>query len=223
MTTLAAQRSRRMSDSSEHDSDRQPAVMSAVVTEHFVLQSAAAATVSEMGTRASLYILALSSALVAMGFAAQSRDIFISFVAAVAPAIVLLGLFTVVRLVDAAMEYNELLAGIARIRRYYRSLSPEAEKLFAASGGRWPETEKTPSLRLGEFIAFITTTASMVAFINSIVAGAGVAILVEDRLGFEQRSLAIALGIGVAVALMAVFFLYQRWRYSLPLPGSERG
>jgi hypothetical protein len=213
-----------MPDSSENDngSDRQSAVMSAVVTEHFVLQSAAAATVSEMGSRASLYILALSSALVAMGFTAQSREVFIPFVATVAPAIVLLGLFTVVRLIDAAMEYNELLAGIARIRRYYRSLSPTAAELFAAPVGRWPETEKPPTLRLGVFIAFITTTASMVAFINSFVAGAGVAILVENRLGSEQRSAAIALGIGVAVALMAAFLLYQRWRYSLPLPGTER-
>jgi hypothetical protein len=213
-----------MPDPSENanDADRQTAVMSAVVTEHFVLQSAAAATVSEMGTRASLYILALSSALVAMGFTAQSREVFIPFVATVAPAIVLLGLFTVVRLVDAAMEYNELLAGIARIRRYYRSLSPTAAELFAAPVGRWPETEQVPTLRLGVFIAFVTTTASMVAFINSFVAGAGVAILVANRLGAGQRSAAIALGSGVAVALMAVFLLYQRWRYSLPLPGTER-
>jgi hypothetical protein len=196
--------------------------MSAVVTEHFVLQSAASATVNEMGTRASLYILALSSALVAMGFTAQSRAVFVPFVATVVPAIVLLGIFTVIRLVDAAMEYNVFLAEIARIRAYYRTLSPEAAELFAAAHGQWPETgATTPSLRLGEFIAFVTTTASMVAFINAFVAGAGVAILVENRLGPEQRSLAIGLGIVIAVVLMAGFLLYQRWRYSLPLPGGE--
>jgi hypothetical protein len=212
-----------MSRRNDNDVDRQ-SLMSAVVTEHFVLQTAAATTVSEMGTRASLYILALSSALVAMGFAAGSRDVFVPFVATVLPALVLLGVFTVVRLVDALLEYNEYLIDIARIRRFYRSLSPEAAELFAATRGRWPETEATePSLRLGEFIAFITTTPSMVAFINSIVAGAGVTLLAEYRLGTTQRTQAIGLGIGAAVLLMTAFLLYQRWRFSLPsaAPGSR--
>jgi hypothetical protein len=81
-----------------------------------------------------------------------------------------------VRLVDAAIEYNHFLAGMARIRGYYRTLTPEAADYFAAEGGPWPEARKTPALRLGFFIAFIATIASMVAFINSIVAGAGVAL-----------------------------------------------
>lgn len=194
---------------------RQAAVMSALVTEHFVLQSAANAAISEMGSRASLYILALSSALVAMGFTAQSRDVFIPFVATVVPAIVLLGLFTIVRLVDAGQEYNIFLRRIACIRGYYRTLSPEAAELFAATGGEWPETEDIPTLQLGEFIAFITTMASMVAFINSIVAGAGLAIVVNDRLGPDQRAPTLGLGIVTALALMALFLLCQRWRFGL--------
>ena len=193
--------------------DRQ-AMLTALTAEHFVLQTAAAATVSEAGTRASLYILSLSSALVAMGFASQSRDIFLPFIATVLPALVLLGLFTVVRLVDAAMEYNECLNGIARIRGYYRTLGPEAEIYFSAQTGRWPEKNATtPTLRLGPSIAFVTTIASMVAFINSIVAGAGAALLASARLGPERTSLAVGLGIATAVVLMAIFFVYQRWRY----------
>src|SRR5262245_16538582 len=109
------------------DNERRQALLSALTTEHFVLQSGAAATVSEAGTRASLYILSLSSALVAMGFASQSPGVFAPFVGTVLPTLFLLGLFTVVRLVDAAIEYNDFLSGIARIRGYYRTLSPEAE------------------------------------------------------------------------------------------------
>ena len=193
---------------------RQEAFMSALVTEHFVLQTGANATVSEAGTRASLYILALSSSLVAMGFAAQSREVFVPFVATILPAVFLLGLFTVVRLVDAAIEYNHFLTGMARIRGYYRTLTPEAANYFAAEGGRWPEARRTPALRLGTFIAFITTIASMVAFINSIVAGTGVTLLANDRLGGGQTSLALGLGGAAAAILMAVFLAYQRWRYS---------
>jgi hypothetical protein len=45
---------------------RESAFMSALVTEHFVLQSAASTTISEASARASLYVFSLSSALVAI-------------------------------------------------------------------------------------------------------------------------------------------------------------
>ena len=137
--------------------------------------------------------------------------------ATVVPAVFLLGLFTQVRLVDAAMEYNHFLTGMARIRRYYRTLTPEAADYFAAERGHWPETQVTPGLRLGTFIAFITTVASMVAVINSIAAGAGVALVADDRLGDAQRGQALGLGVAVAVAIMAAFLTYQRSRLSLSL------
>src|SRR5919112_1158713 len=108
----------RGSESAE-DMARHGAFMSALVTEHFVLQSGADAATSEMGSRAALYLSVLGSALVAMGFAAQSRVVFVPFVATVLPAVFVLGLFTVVRLVDALVEYNRFLAGIARVREQY--------------------------------------------------------------------------------------------------------
>jgi hypothetical protein len=198
------------------DKERQSAFMSAMVTEHFVLQTAATETVSESGSRASLYVFALSSTLVAMGFAAQSREVFVPFVATVLPAVFLFGVFTVIRLVDAALEYNQFLHGIARIRGYYRTLTPEAAVYFAAARGRWPETEAEPTLRLGTLVAFVTTNASMVAFINSIVAGAGVTLLAGELLGRDRLRLALGLGVASAAAVMAMFLLYQRWRYYDP-------
>jgi uncharacterized membrane protein len=197
------------------DKERQAAVISALVTEHFVLQSAASGTVSEAGSRASLYLFSLSSALVAMGFAAGSRAVFVPFVATVLPAVFLLGVFTVLRLVDSAIEYNRFLIGIARIRAYYRTLTPEAASLFSAASGQWPELQETPAVRLGDAIGLATTNASMVAFINNIVAGAGVALLAADRLGGGQTGLALGLGVAAAVVLMVVFFVYQNWRYSI--------
>jgi hypothetical protein len=196
------------------DTERQSAFMSALITEHFVLQTGADAATSEMGSRAALYLSVLGSALVAMGFAAQSRAVFVPFVATVLPAVFVLGLCTMVRLVDALVEYNRFLAGIDRVREQYRALSPEAAAFFAAEHGRWPEAGCTPALGLGAFIAFITTTASMVAFVNSVVAGAGVALLggllLRDRTG-----LAVALGALAAAFLMAAFLAYQRWRHGM--------
>ena len=81
---------------------RRTAFMSALVTEHFVLQSVASTTVGEAGSRASLYVFSLSSSLVAMGFTAET-DAFPTLVAAVLPALFVLGWFTVVRLVDTSV------------------------------------------------------------------------------------------------------------------------
>jgi len=134
--------------------------------------------------------------------------VFVPFIALVLPGLFMLGVFTVVRLVDTALANMRFLAGIARIRSYYRTLTPEAAVFFAADASRVPD-----SLRLGPLIAFLTTSASMIAFVNSLIAGTGVALLAGD---FLSAGTAFALLLGVAaVVLMATFLGYQRWRFHL--------
>ena len=48
------------------------ALLSALTTEHFVLQTANNLTYSEASARSTLYVMALSSSLVAIGFVAGS-------------------------------------------------------------------------------------------------------------------------------------------------------
>jgi hypothetical protein len=194
------------------EKERRAAFFSAITTEHFVLQTAASATVTESASRASIYILALSSSLVAMGFAVQSPEAFAPFVASILPAVFLLGLFTVIRLVDVTVEYQQYLREIARIRAYYRTLTPEAAEFFAAEHGRWPEARLTPSLLLGRTIASLTTTGTMVAFINAFVAAAGVTLLARRAMD-TGTGVAVLLGAGVALALVAGFYRYQNWRF----------
>jgi len=189
------------------EKESQPAFMSALTTEHFALQTAANATVSDASARSSLYVFTLSSSLVAIGFASRSREVFLPFIAVALPGVFLLGVFTVVRLVDTTLENMRLLAGIARIRNYYRTLTPEAPVYFGTYREHGPD-----SLRLGGFVAFLTTTASTTAFVNSIVAGTGVAMLVGDLFNAEM-AFALLLGISAAVAHMATFLAYQRWRF----------
>ena len=191
-----------------------PPFMSALTTEHFVLQGALSANTSEVGTRASLYLFSLSSSLVALGFASQSPELFGPFVAIVLPAVFILGLFTAVRLVDSNLEGMLFLNDIARIRKYYRTLAPEAEEQFSVESGRWPENQAWPALQMGRFVGFLTTTASMVAFINSIVAGVGVALLAGRLLRENQTLLGSLIGAAVALVLMAAFLAYQKWRYA---------
>ncbi|HEX6703844.1 MAG TPA: hypothetical protein VF169_03720 [Albitalea sp.] len=194
--------------------DPQAALLSALTTEHFVLQTAASSTISEASARATLYMASLSSVLVAMGFSAQTPEVFMPLAATALPALFLLGVFTIVRLVDTALENMQYLAGIARIRRHYRSLAPPASELFGADAGRWPETRTPPSLQLGRRIAFCSTTASMIAFVNHVVAGAGVTLLVDASMGGDRTALAVAAGVVAALLLTVAFFAYQGWRFA---------
>src|SRR5687768_15991420 len=61
--------------------DPQPdsALLSALTTEHFVLQSAVNGTIAEASARSTLYVMALSSTLVALGFTAEREDVFSVF------------------------------------------------------------------------------------------------------------------------------------------------
>src|SRR5438270_11925777 len=106
-------------------SERQTAFMSALVTEHFVLQTAASATVTEAASRTSLYVFSLSSSLVAMGFVSPFPETLRLFAAAILPALFVLCLFTIVRLVNAGIENVYLHRGIGRFRGNYRCLTPQ--------------------------------------------------------------------------------------------------
>ena len=148
-----------------------------------------------------------------MGFMSQSPELFTPFVASILPAIFVLGVLTVIRLVETALENNQYLAGIARVRSFYRTISPEAEKYFAPETGRWPETLAEPSLQLGPLLAFLGTTASMIAFINSVVGGATVAVFLGLLLDGDVTIPALIAGVTATIALMAVFLGFERWRF----------
>jgi hypothetical protein len=154
------------------DSDREAALRLAMTTEHFVLQGAASATTEDAASRSSLYVLALSSSLVAFGFTSGSPEIFLPFVAAVLPVIFIVGLITTIRLMDITLENLQYLSNIARIRAYYRTISPAAATYFSARTGRWPEAAYTPSGRLGPLMAQLGTTATLITLVNNVVGAA---------------------------------------------------
>lgn len=189
------------------------ALLSALTTEHFVLQTANNSTYSEASARSTLYVMALSSSVVAMGFVAGSTDLLVPFAAISLPAIFLLGIFTVVRLVETALESMQYLTGIARIRGYYRTLGPEAARHFASEYGRWPEAE-SPALRFGSALAFFGTTASMIAVINNVVAGVGMALLIRLLSPSAPSWVNAVVGIAGALMLTWLFYAYQRWRFA---------
>jgi len=82
--------------------------MSALVTEHFVLQGTSSSTVSESGSRVSIYLSALSSGLVAIGFAAAIALALALAIHAAAPVPVVAGLAGEVLLLTLSLLYEHL-------------------------------------------------------------------------------------------------------------------
>jgi hypothetical protein len=183
-----------------------PAFMSALVTEHFALQSVSSATISESGSRAALYLSALSSGLVAIGFASSSRRSLAALSFSVLPTVFILGWFTVVRLIETTVENIVCRRRIELIRRYYADIDPRHRAFFEADyrgsglhgvkyGGR----------------SILFTMASMIHLVNSVVGGATVA-LVCILGGHLTAYAGVPLGgvVGVAVLAGGLSYEYRR-------------
>lgn len=215
------------------DAEGRAAFQAALNNQYFVLQSTAGNTVAESSSRASLYVMALSSALVAFGFVSRSSLALGVFLAVVLPTLFVLGLFTIVRLVDTGVQNVRTLEAMARIRRYYAGLSPEAADLFGTGQSsmhaaldtltvgapRGAAGFETWTRRVGR-LAGLSTIASMIAVVNSVVGATGVALLVAWLAGGFGRSAGLSVGAGVAAGLLlvAAFVLYQDRRYQALLP-----
>jgi hypothetical protein len=116
--------------------DRQE-LLTALTTEHFTLQGARSQTMSESASRTMLYIGAVSSTLVALGFIGQVSEVgnaFDVFALTVLPTLYVLGAFTFIRVVECGAEDFRYGLAINRIRGYYRQLARDQADLFLLSG-----------------------------------------------------------------------------------------
>ena len=190
--------------------DRPAAFLSALLTEHFVLESARGITVTESSSRASLYLTMLSSSLVAFGFLAPT-EYAMGFLAVIIPVVVLLGVSTYERLVQTSMEDIAALTAIQRIRRYYGTLLPGAGAYFTMPRGTHAPNELLEIGRRRSWRGIFFTMSSAIAVVNSIVAGAGVALALTQS-GADEPA-AIAAGILAAMLLAVLHGLYQVHRY----------
>jgi hypothetical protein len=188
--------------------DRQ-ALLTALTTEHFTLQGARSQTMSESSSRASLYIGAVSSTLVALGFIGQISEVgetFDTFALTVLPTLYLLGVFTFVRLVECGFEDFRYGVAINRIRSYYLEVAGERANLFLLSGhddGQGVfENMGVRSEGRKQYFSF----ATVIAVINSVVGGSAVAIALG---AFADASLAVAAGVGGAAAAASLFALLR--------------
>jgi hypothetical protein len=175
-------------------------------TEHFNLQTARAITVSEANGRASIYLAALSSNLIALAFIGQMSGLgmaFHAFALILLPVLAFVGVVTFVRLVQSSIEDLAYANRIALLRSFYLRVSPELEPYLVVAEPSAPAHGE----RLGPSRWQLTLTAAgMVAVVNSVVVAACAGLVVEAA---GVHSLAIPVAVGAAVGAGA-FTLQER-------------
>jgi hypothetical protein len=189
-------------------------LLTALTTEHFTLQGSRAQTMSESSARASLYIVAVSSTLVALGFIAQLSgigDVFNVFALTVLPTLYMLGTVTFVRLVECSAEDFRYGLAINRIRAYYKEIAGDRANLFLLSANDDPmgvlaATALSPRRYQGRVPIFAFSTA--IAVINSVIGGAAIAVALG---AIFDASLGVAAAGGgvVAIASAAGWIAYS--------------
>jgi hypothetical protein len=183
------------------------ALLSALVTEHFVLQSAAGATISESSSRASIYLAALSSGLVAIGFSSQSPSTLIVLASTVFPTVYVLGWFTIIRLVDTTVASVVAQQRIEAIRGYYGSLSRAATRFFP----RDDEQAGTLGVRY-RARSLLFTIATMISVVNAVLGGAAIAVILA--IGVDADLIAsVVVGALVGAASLIAALTYQQRRF----------
>ncbi len=181
--------------------------MQALTTEHFALQGGRSATISESAGRSSLYMTTVSSAVVALALAGQVKNLGTLFALAILPVVFFLGLVTYGRLLQSGVEDTIYARAIGRIRRLYGEINPARADYF-----RDIYSDRAGLRAMGLFRRWwqqFLTAAAMVAMVNSVVAGAFVAIAVARWVN-PPALVAVAIGGSAALLVGASFYRHQR-------------
>ena len=197
-----------------------PRVLQILTTEHWSLLSARSLVYNEAFARAGMFLTFVSASFVALALAANAMAFssdFLLLAAGLLALDLLIGLATVGRIMDATLDDLRAVHGMNRIRNAYAQIAPEVLPYFVTSihddAAGVMATYGEPAAARGVLQAFLhglTTTNSMVALINAVMAGSIAGLL------------AILAGTGPLVATVAtiaifVAFFATESRYELAI------
>jgi hypothetical protein len=186
--------------------DPRPAAVTVLTTEHFTLQGARAATISESIGRATMFLGSVSGGLVALGLVATAVGVgaaFYAFALVLLPTFAFVGLVTFERVLQSGMEDYGYARRIARLRAYYFDVAPELTPYLMSVAPS--ERLSVQGLWARPFQKFLTV-AGMVAVITAVLTGSAVAVLAAAA---SDGSLAAALPPGVAIGIATLAWLMR--------------
>jgi hypothetical protein len=161
------------------DGDQRPraAAVTFVTTEHFALQGARAATISESTGRASVFLGAVSGGLIALGFIGQASRLgaaFYAFGLILLPTLAFVGLTTFHRVFQSGLEDARYAHRIALLRAFYFDAAPEVEQyLVSVPPGERQDVQGVWVSSAQKFL----TMAGTVAVVTAVVTGSAVGLL----------------------------------------------
>jgi hypothetical protein len=184
-----------------------------LTTEHWSLLATRALSWNEAFSRASMFLAALSGAVVALALVAQATSFgesFVTFALVILPVILFLGIATFVRLVEINQEDVRWVIGMNLLRHAYLAGSPELRPFFITG---WHDDEDGimatfgakagPGALAHEFV----TTPGVLSVIDGVLAGILAAIAVP-RMG-APTGLALGAGVVVGGLTVALLIAYQ--------------
>ena len=199
-------------------SDSSAALLSALTTEHYTLQSARSSTVVEANGRSQLFLSAVSGATVALALVAQLDRLgpaFMTFALTVLPALVVLGLTSYARLADLAVHDAYYARAIGRVRAYYVTLDPRFGTYSMLSAGDDPHALMRQASQRHTRWHHFSHAATSVAAVTMVVAGVLTALALQALLPLPLPALA---GVGTAISLAGFSLTHldqeRRWRRS---------
>src|SRR6266496_3614228 len=182
-----------------------------MTTEHYNLQTGRSMTVADANGRCTLFIGAVSGALIAIAFTGQVSRMgtaFFVFSLVLLPSLFLMGLITFERVLQSAIEDLTYARGITRIRHLYLEHAPQLRPYFVLAD----DESRRPMLKVGLYPSWwqvFLTTAGMLAAINSVLVGVFVGLLLSALFTFP---LLICTSAGVVTFLVS-FGIHQRYQW----------
>jgi hypothetical protein len=183
-----------------------------VTTEHFTLQGARTAAITESTSRATIFIGAVSAGMVALGLVVTATKIstaFYAFGLILLSTLAFIGFVTFDRVLQSGIEDLQYAQRIARLRAYYFDFAPELTHYLASV---------PPSRRLaihglhGGYTQVFRTVAGMIGVVTSVLTGGAAGLLATIAAGHSAVAGFITgavVGAGALVALM--WFQYVTW------------
>jgi hypothetical protein len=202
-----------------------PRAIEILTAEHWSLLSSRSIGYTEMFGRATIFVAIMSGTVVALALLAQATDFgpeTIAFALALISVALFIGIATFARAVAVNADDARWSAGMTLLRTAYLEIIPELEPYFVTRHSRRPPPDSLAHgyrQRLGNLTTSLTTTSSVVAALNSLLAGALAAGL-GSLLGLSPVA-AVVLGAAVSIASGVAHLKYAaRFREEDPPPES---
>lgn len=218
----------------EEDSDASAALRAQILaTEHWSLLATRSSTWQEIFSRTAIFLTILSATVVALSLVVQAAGFgttFRVFALVVIPIVLLVGLGTFFRLVEADIEDAWLIMGMNRLRHAYLKLAPDLEPYFVTGiHDDEPGMLQTYSFRRRVGLTHLLSGSPViVGIIDALLFGVFAAVACQ-ALGAPAALQVVAgllVTLGVAAALCGVFIRrINRFRrgYRPQFPDDSRG